>query len=154
VIRRPLLVDTNVLVLFAVGSIDPKQITHYYRTRTYNETEFEIARQYISNAKFLLSTPNIWTEFSNLTPLKDDPLSYAILRQFVLLVENADESYLETRDIIADNYKGALGLTDNVIARIALKHRADVLSDDGQLCDWLGRSGIKTYNVRHARTPK
>lgn len=42
-----LLVDTNLLVLFAVGTFNPNRIEHLKRTRQYSKTDFELLLRFL-----------------------------------------------------------------------------------------------------------
>lgn len=154
---RPLIIDTNVLVMYAIG-LAGVEFSACKATRSYDSKDFKAAHAYVEASRRIISLPNIWTEFSNLALGRHDRMDGAVGSVFLRLVERWSEEYVATKDLVGIDdgpaYQADFGLTDNAIARIAIRSDADVLTDDGRLCDWLGRNRIKAFNIRHARTPR
>lgn len=63
---RPLLLDTNLLVLLAVGLADPEKITSHKRLQKYDPVDFENLTTLVESSAKLILCPNIATETSNL----------------------------------------------------------------------------------------
>ena len=63
---RGVLVDTNLLLLYFVGSADSRHVTRFKRTRQYTEDDFRILAGFLALFPTLATLPNILTEVSNL----------------------------------------------------------------------------------------
>lgn len=60
-----ILLDTNVLLLYLVGSIDPQNVGRFKRTAKYDENDFRILSNLVNLFKTNVTTPHILTEASN-----------------------------------------------------------------------------------------
>ncbi|AQG78174.1 hypothetical protein AWR27_01710 [Spirosoma montaniterrae] len=64
---RGLIIDTNLIVLLVVGSVDPKRISSHKRLSKYTNDDFSILKSFVQRFRHpLYTTPNILTEASNL----------------------------------------------------------------------------------------
>ena len=63
--RKGILIDTNLLLLFVVGSCNVKHIGTFKRTKKFIPADFEALRRMLGNFRRLVTTPNILTEVSN-----------------------------------------------------------------------------------------
>ncbi len=114
------LFDTNLLLLFVIGSVDHGDyITSSKRLRDFTFEDYEILTSYISSFSNFATTPYILTEVSNLIDLHDSAAdeAYKTLR---LISEIA-----EIIDVIPKNdtkhaYFLQYGITDVNILHIAL----------------------------------
>lgn len=59
-------IDTNLFVLFLVGTLDPGKIGTHRRLQSFLREDFTILSAIIRRFKKIYSTPNIMTEISNL----------------------------------------------------------------------------------------
>ncbi|HEY7305310.1 MAG TPA: hypothetical protein VH601_14395 [Bryobacteraceae bacterium] len=66
---RGLLIDTNLLVLFAVGSVNRDRIETFKRTRRYTAEDFDLLLRVLGNWGVRYTTPHVLAEVSNLTDL-------------------------------------------------------------------------------------
>jgi hypothetical protein len=64
-----LLVDSNLLVLFAVGMVNRDRIENFKRTRQYTAQDFDLLRRVFGRWKSLHTVPHVLAEVSNLTDL-------------------------------------------------------------------------------------
>lgn len=67
--RAGLLIDTNLLVLFAVGSVNRWRIETFKRTREYTKADFDLLLRALENQQPLYTTAHVLAEVSNLTDL-------------------------------------------------------------------------------------
>lgn len=63
---RILAIDTNLLVVLIVGHVAPSYLGKHRRVRNYTAADFDLLTQYIGDST-IISTPNAFTEVSNLT---------------------------------------------------------------------------------------
>src|SRR6266404_339872 len=64
-----LLVDTNLLVLFAVGTVNRNRIETFKRTRQYTKTDYDLLVRVLEKFKTLYTVAHVLAEVSNLTDL-------------------------------------------------------------------------------------
>lgn len=149
---RGLLVDTNLLLLYAVGLFDKDLIGRYKRTNEYTVEDFEIVSDVARRSPRLITTPHILAEVSNLTldhaPRTGPPFLDALLG----LIRAAHELYIEKDVILAQSVFGRYGVTDTGIIELALCHRYLVLTDDFPLAGYLQSRQCPVLNLNHIRT--
>jgi len=141
-----LLIDSNLLLLFVVGSHDRRLITTFRRTDRYTEADFVLLLRFIARFSKVLTTPNILTEVSNLCGNLRSRIGDTLFR----VVQVLDERYCPSRAAIADSRFRTLGLTDGAIAAIAGSGLL-VLTDDLPLSYHLAVSGVDVVNFSHVR---
>jgi hypothetical protein len=66
---RGLLVDTNLLVLFAVGTVNPNRIETFKRTSRYTKSDFDLLLRVLGKFNKLYTVAHVLAEVSNLTDL-------------------------------------------------------------------------------------
>lgn len=145
-----LLADTNVLVLYVVGTVNRDRISTFKRTRRYDPEAYDLLRNIIDKFPCLYTVPHILAEVSNLTDLEEPELERArlILAKTITLMR---ESSLPSVDAIRETAYRRLGLTDAAIAAVARQHNCTVLTDDLPLYVLLSNEGLPVINFTHAR---
>ena len=61
---KGLLVDTNLLVLYAVGLVNPDRISTFKRTRKYSKDDFELLLRVLAEYRPLCTVAHILAEVS------------------------------------------------------------------------------------------
>jgi len=64
-----LFVDTNLLVLFTIGSVNWDRIEQFKRTRQYSKTDYDLLLRVLGKFKSLYTVAHVMAEVSNLTDL-------------------------------------------------------------------------------------
>jgi hypothetical protein len=64
-----LFVDTNLLVLFAIGAVNRNRIEQFKRTRSYTKTDYDLLLRVLERFKPLYTVAHVLAEVSNLTDL-------------------------------------------------------------------------------------
>ena len=149
---KGLLVDTNLLLLFCIGEINPQYIPQCNRTRKYLSEDFDTLTQIMQCFTIVATTPNILTEVSNLANASNLSGDYAVkFRQiFWQLVPELSEEYQESKQLANHVEILKFGLTDaGIIASV--KNRFLVLTDDFPLSQYLQSQGIDVLNFNHVR---
>lgn len=149
--RSLLLVDTNLLLLLVVGSVDRSQVERFKRTRKYTAEDFDLLAAYVDRFEGLLVTPNVLTEVSNLAGQLADPLRSRVFGTIAVLAVQLAEEYVPSSTVAREPDFVRLGLTDISIL-FATRERASVLTDDLPLYLRLAGSGIAVENFNHIRT--
>lgn len=143
-----LLIDSNLLVLLIVGSVNPNRISTFKRTSKYHRTDFELLAKFAAEFQFLYSVPHVFAEVSNLTDLKgqDRERARAVLSQFI---QTSEEHLIPSATAAGSPYYQWLGLVDAAILQAASVTRCHVITDDSDLYSALSRGGIMVTYFGH-----
>lgn len=144
--KKGVLIDTNLALLYIVGTLDPLRIRDHSRTATFTEDDFQKLSKFIDAFDQKVVTPNILTEISNLLG-KNEQLR-GVLAGFIKWTE---EKYIASEVVAETSAYNILGLTDAGIFEIA-KDKYLVVTDDGMLEDILRRSGVDVVSLTLIRS--
>lgn len=149
--RSGLLVDTNVLLLYFIGSFDPARISRFKRTadRFVAEDYYTLIRL-LSRFDKVVTTPNILTEVSNLCGQLGGVLPDLYFAKFAERISVLDERYVASKELAARKELVRFGLTDAGILRLA-KHTLLVLTDDLRLSQYMQKLAVDVVNFNHIR---
>jgi predicted nucleic acid-binding protein len=145
-----LLVDTNLLVLFIVGTVNRNRIETFKRTRQYTKSDYDLLCRVLGRFKRLYTVAHVMAEVSNLTDLADPERRRArlILKGTIALV---DEPLMPSQQAAGDPLYEPLGLVDAAISAAARAHNCTVLTDDLDLYLRLSRHKVAAVNFAHLR---
>lgn len=145
-----LLIDTNLLVLYTVGTVNRKRIENFKRTSKYSEQDYELLVRVIEKVTPLYTVAHVMAEVSNLIDLSGSERLQArhILKEMLSILEEAEMPSAQAAQ--SRPYEDH-GLTDAAIAAVALKHQCTVLTDDLNLYLALAREEISAINFNHLR---
>ncbi len=147
---RGLLVDTNLLVLYVVGLLGPRQITSFKRTSAYEPDDFDLLARVMERFETVATTPHVLTETSNLLgqlPGKTAAQGRAVLSQLVPLLH---ETHRPALVLSKHPQFQQFGLTDAGIDEVASGTYL-VLTDDLPLYHYLAGQGQDAINFNHLR---
>ena len=154
-IRHPaeangLLIDTNILVLFSVGTVNRSRIPVFKRTSQYTIEDFDLLIRVLGQWRLHYTVPHVLAEVSNLTDLGGTERLHArqVLKETISVLTEVPVSSAQAA---LDPTYHALGLVDASIATAAREHKCAVLTDDLDLYLWLERDGIPVVNFTHLR---
>ena len=109
-VARALLVDTNLLLVLLVGSVDRAHVARFTRTRQYDEQDFDYLLALIAGYQERVVTPHILTELSNLAGHLEgsyrDEARLALRRLTLGAREHCDPSV----DVVSSDLFSRLGL--------------------------------------------
>ena len=145
--RKGVLIDTNILLLFLVGSVNQERITKFNRTQQFIPEDYELLLAFISSFQKLVTTPNILTEVNSLANQLGEPersQCFAIFAQFVKNVALLDEYYVKSLDAVNTEKFIKFGLTDSGILTLS-KGKYLVLTDDFRVTETL--TDLKTLHA-------
>jgi hypothetical protein len=125
--NKGVVIDTNLALLYIVGSLDRLQIRRHPRTSHFTVDDFERLGKFLKFFKKTVVTPYILAETSNL--LGNDPELRGVLGGFV---RSTSEVLLDSEKLVSHPAFLAVGLTDAGILEIARKKYL-VVTDDGPL---------------------
>ena len=146
---KGVLVDTNRLVLFLVGTVSRHRILNFKRTGDFTIEDFDLLVRLIDWFGKLIAPPHVLSQVSDLTDLTGNELT-KIRELFKVLVETIEESYDASRLLVSDPAFKRLGLTDAAIATVFCRGVL-VLTADAQLHVALQERDIDALNFNHIR---
>ena len=145
-----LLVDTNLLVLFAVGAVNRNRIETFKRTRHYTKSDYDLLVLVLGKFKQLYTVAHVLAEVSNLTDLPGTERVKArhVLKKTISLLHEAEMSSTRAAE---DSLYQSLGLVDAAIGAVARAHNCTVLTDDLDLYLRLTSEKVNVLNFTHLR---
>ncbi|MGO9256164.1 MAG: PIN domain-containing protein [Bryobacteraceae bacterium] len=145
-----ILIDTNLLVLFVVGTVNRDRIETFKRTRQYSTADYDLLVRVLAQFDPRYTAAHILAEVSNLTDLPgaERLLARRVLKETISLLNEAEMS--STRAAEDRPYEG-LGLVDAAIGAVARAHNCGVLTDDLDLYLRLSHDSVKVLNFTHLR---
>jgi hypothetical protein len=147
-LRKPILLDTNLLVLLTVGQVSENAITTHKRLGAYTKNDYRLLLSYITGAPQIAVTPNVITEASNLLGLADDRMrekSYGVLRT---LLAKAIEIYIPSKTAAEQTHYRRLGITDAALLHQSFEDH-ELLTVDVALYEAASRLGRQATNFTH-----
>ncbi len=148
---RPILLDTNLFLLFVVGMADRAAIAKHSRLRAYSDEAFDLLLLLFSQASDIVVTPNTAAETSNLLRQGvSDPLRSALSEHFGQLLKETREDYVPSALAAEHPAFVRLGLTDAAISHLAEGEIA-ILTADLDLYLHAVSSGRDAVNFNHVR---
>ncbi|NJM00143.1 MAG: hypothetical protein HC924_15690 [Synechococcaceae cyanobacterium SM2_3_2] len=151
--HRGILVDTNILLLFFVGSVNRKRISRFSRTEKYTIDDFELLLSAFKTFSQVITTPHILTEVYNFINQIGDPDRSLCLKEMAHVVQHLpkfQEVLIESKQITKSPGFIKFGLTDCGIQEVAQGEYL-VLTDDLRLASYLGSQGLDVLNFNHIR---
>lgn len=146
-----IVIDTNLLLLLAIGQSAPRFIEKHKRLRAFRSVDYELLVQVMAPASKVTATPNALTELSNLACYGvGEPLRGEIVRVLSRLMGFVEEVYLQSKVLVRDPGFGRLGLADCSLLH-ALDDGAVLLTDDLPLYLEARRRGWQATNFTHLR---
>ncbi|MCE7698481.1 MAG: hypothetical protein K8E24_006455 [Methanobacterium paludis] len=144
------LVDTNLLLLLLIGTIDKKYIEIFKRTSKFTENDFDLLVEILKHYDKIITTPNILTETDNfIKNIKNPKYKY----QARLKISNwimggfIKEELIETKDLCNEDCFFIFGLADAVITTVS-GEKIGVLTKDKRLYDDLKDRGVPSINFK------
>jgi hypothetical protein len=147
---KGVLVDTNLLVLFLVGTVNRQRIANFKRTGDFTIEDYELLVHLIGWFGKLIATPHVLSQVSDLTDLAGKELvaSRALFKR--LVIEEIEETYDVSRSLVADSCFDRFGLTDAAIATVCSRGVLALTTDLG-LYLMLQERKIDALNFNHIR---
>ncbi|MBD1830470.1 hypothetical protein NDI47_16490 [Microcoleus vaginatus GB1-A2] len=148
--QKGILIDTNILLLWFVGTVNRERISKFNRTEKFVPEDYDSLLQILSYFNKIVTTPNILTEVNSLANQLGEPERSQCLSVFAEGVPRLKESYLESTEVVRTDSFTKFGLTDCGIATLA-KNKYLVLTDDFKLTNYLQKNEIDTINFNNIR---
>ncbi|MFN6528404.1 PIN domain-containing protein [Nostoc sp. ChiSLP03a] len=151
--QKGILIDTNILLLYFVGTVNRERITRFNRTQQFIPEDYDLLLRIIVRFRKLVTTPNILTEVSNFVDKLVEPersQCFEIFAQFTKNVALLDEYYIKSLDAVNTEKFVKFGLTDSGILTLS-KGKYLVLTDDFKLANYLPSVEVDVINFNNIR---
>ena len=142
-------IDTNLLVLLLVGSVDRNLIVRHRRTRNFVPEDYDRLVELIDTLDQVFVTPNTLTETSNLLNGSQD---IRPMKQLSLLAQQANEVYVASRKVANGHIFNRLGLTDAVLLESISIERPLITVDLDLYVAALAKGDRLAYNFTYWQT--
>ena len=139
--QKGILIDTNLVLLYIVGSIDILRIREFSRTAMFTANDFYKVSKFIDYFDLKITTPHVLTEVSNLIGNRQNLPT--LLQTYI---EKSKEIFLESSEVSKRNAFFNFGLADTAITETA-KGSYLVLTDDRPLYGFLINSQIDVVSL-------
>ncbi len=149
---RSVILDTNVLLLWLVGQIEPSKVGSHRRLSEFSLLDLYNLDELLRAFPYHLTLPNILTETSNLIGSGNQVICQGAAEALAVYCDRIAEQYVPSSDVVSSPAYARLGLTDSAIALAATKG-ATVVTIDHDLYGQLLKDGLKSLNLLHNRTP-
>ncbi|MFM2389759.1 MAG: hypothetical protein RLZZ437_1314 [Pseudomonadota bacterium] len=147
-----LLLDTNVLVLFIVGSIRPEEIGKAKRIQEFDRDDFDLIAHFASQTREHISTAHVLAETSNFIGSGYQEITKGACEALGEYVTKLSEIPFPAKEIVSTEEYRLLGLTDAAVLLLS-EGNTRVISTDFHLCNRLTAKGVDAVNPRNFRTP-
>ena len=149
--RKSIVLDANLLVLFVVGLTDPAYVDKHKRLRAYDLLALHLLEEYIiASSKEVLVTPHALSEASNHLRQIAEPARSHIGRTFQKFIERSKEIYVKSATASSRAEFLDLGLSDSALMEVA-KEDVVIVSVDLDLCIAAEIAGYSALNFNHVR---
>ena len=119
-------IDTNLLVLLVVGSVERQLVATHRRTRTFTPEDYDRLLRIVEALGRVFVTPNTLTEASNLLEQPQDTRFLGRLRS---LIEACQESVVSSATAARNRAFMRLGLTDAALLEAVSAERPLITVD-------------------------
>lgn len=134
--RRGLLLDSNLLVLYAIGWVDTNLIRSFKRTASFSVADFVLLHALVEWFGALVTTPHVLTEVNGLLNALTEDDKPRVRGWMTLNVPLWTETPVPATVLTTTPAFLHLGLTDAALARLA-QDGPLVMSTDGALVRWI-----------------
>lgn len=143
--ERPILLDTNLALLYLVGSFDVGLVSSHKRTSTYTADDFEKLSKLVERCGIPATTPHVLAEISNLIGR-----NLALRRVFGSFIALSEEIFESAKSLAGISSFSHLGITDVAILSAA-RDGYLIVTDDGPLQQFLSDQRLAFLNLDHIR---
>jgi hypothetical protein len=147
---KGILIDSNLIVLLIVGSVNRERIPFFKRTSSYAPMDWDVLTGILEQIPRRYAIPHVLSEVSTLTDMKgpERALARDKLRGWISLVQEVPISSL---DACGSPYYQRLGLTDAALSLAAKELGCSVVTSDPDLYIALSAEGTAVVKFEDLR---
>ncbi len=139
-------IDTNLLILLLVGSVDRTLVEKHKRTRSFVPEDYDYLTGLVDSLDRVFVTPNTLTETSNLLKRSQDN---RLMQQLHFFIHHTEEVYVTSQEAATNRQFNQLGLTDAALLEAISEERPLITVDFDLYGAALGRGQNFAYNFTH-----
>jgi len=148
--HRGAVLDTNVLLAWAIGTYDPSWLGLFKRVENFIPADAHLLQRLLMWTGEVIVTPNIMTEVANLAAQMGEPRREAFFRSWSSQISTYFEHYVPSSSVVTQPEFVRLFLTDMGIVELSRQGRL-VLTDDLKLAAIIAANGDDVLNFNHVR---
>lgn len=146
--RKAYLLDSNLLVVLAVGTASMAYLGRHKKTRAYSANDFTLLARILASADVVEITPNTVTEASNLARFAEEPVRTRVSEVLRAIIGGTREIYIPSTVAATDGIFLRLGLTDAALLAAELEDHVLITSDLDLYLE-ASRRGREVVNFNH-----
>ena len=156
VVRRGVLVDSNLLLLLFIGKTERALIPRFKRTHRYSVGDFDSLCAFVDRSLPLVTTPNGLTEVSNLAGALNGELlaNFRVVFADIVGARSSAEKYRQSRLVAATQPFHIAGLADAAMIEIARADGHLLLTDDRRLAELAAAKGVAVARLDEIRAAR
>jgi len=147
--RKFILVDSNLLLLLAIGLWNPRAIPAQKRLSSFTVDDFNVLRNFLSTFEKIVTTPHLLTEVSNLAGAASGQARDAIFLQLESLFVTLDERTSLATALCAQPEFRVFGITDSAMSLLSVEML--LLTEDGRLARHLQLKGLHALTLKQVK---
>ena len=149
--RAGVFIDSNLLVLLVVGSVDRRRITKNRRLQAYTADDYDILVELLTPFDQVFVTPNTLTETSNLLGQHDDPERSRFFDKLRVIIQGSQEVVVASVEASSNDEFRRLGLTDAALLEVITAEAPLLTVDLGLYLAALRKEADSAINFTHHR---
>ena len=146
---RSAILDTNVLLLHLLCSLDYALLTSFKRLGMFDAYDYLLLSELLRLFPAWYTTPHVLTEVSNLSNSLPDWKKTSWVELFSQRIRIIPELFEDSAQIASDASAIRFGLTDAALASLAKNHL--VITVDWPLTGFLESRSLAVLNMRHLK---
>ena len=143
---KRVLMDSNLLLLYLIGTFQREQVTRFKRTSQFTTFDFDSLVSLLSQFKQFVTTPHILTEVSNLANALPASMKSDWSEHFASNIRAMDEVHDSAVSITEEPSFNPFGITDAALQKAAVDTL--LLTEDFRLAGYLRSFGVDALNFR------
>lgn len=147
---RAIILDTQLIVLFAVGHTARTIIEKHKNLTAFNVTDFDLLMLLLGAEPKLVLLPNTVSESANLLRQHREPERSNIMETFKVVVHCHRERYITSKAATARREYSRLGVADAAILE-CYSDKYEILTADADLHVTASALGMRSTNFNHKR---
>lgn len=147
---RPIILDTQLMVLLAVGITSTGIILKHKNLTAYTRDDFDLLVSVLGEDPKLVLLPNTVSEAANLLRQHRNPERRAILETFRHIIERHEERYVASVSAARAAEYHRLGIADSAILECETP-ATNILTADAELYVAAASRGLIVTNFNHLR---
>src|SRR5258708_682033 len=139
--------DTNLLILFLLGSYKPNMISGCTYTSKFNKDDFDLLNEFIKNQSAICITPEIIAELSNQSFFLMEPGLSEYFKVIINKLSGMKEKYIPLTELLKNvDLLHKIGFTDISIYELAKNKDFVILTDDLKLYGFITSQKLNALN--------